>query len=416
MNILMLGNGFDLYHKLPTTYLCFLKTVEYLKESENNDLVIWSIFNHIKDECKTINDSFDEYSEFYHGYFFDEEDRNNLQEIKKLSENNCWLNYFRKAYSKDVGWIDFEKEIAKVINCLSTKGFPINIFGSGDNTAEEDSILGSFGFYSDYIQETTVENAENHSRRIIPAHFEPKEEYRIEYPSNSGNIILNTNLVIEKIYKELRNIAQMLKIYLEMFVEKPLVKMKDEGIIKTNNAFNNHDSVISFNYTNTYETLYKEKPIHYIHGSLNAEIVLGINPDNNDELTETSPTDTSFIMFKKYYQRVLYRTDNSFIKMIRTIKDERIVINPPQNELVVCGHSLDATDQDIIKEVFDVSDSIKIICHNLESIGDYVTKLINIYGKREFDRLRSEKHLQFITYDEWAQLKKKPIKKATVAN
>ena len=394
----MLGNGFDLYHKLPTTYLCFLKTVEYLKDNNNNNLVIWSIFNNIKDECKAINDSFNEYSEFYNGYFFDDEDKEKIEEIRKLSKNNCWLNYFRKAYSKDVGWIDFEKEIAKVINIFSIKGFSKNVFGARDNTAEENSILGSFWFYCDLVPETVEDASGNISRHIIPTHLEPKEEYLIEYPSNSGNVILNTSLIIEKLYKELRNLAKMLKIYLDIFVEKPLLKMKDEGIINTNSLFYYFDSVITFNYTNTYEILYKIPNIHYIHGKLDENIVLGINPDKYDE---TDYLDTSYIMFKKYYQRVLYRTDNSFIEMVNDIKKHRSSNKHGLNNLYVCGHSLDITDQDIIKETFDISNNIFIICHDLNIIGNYVSNLIQIYGKKEFDKIRSEKQLKFITYDEW---------------
>lgn len=33
MNILLLGNGFDLFHHLPTKYINFLNTVDYLANS-----------------------------------------------------------------------------------------------------------------------------------------------------------------------------------------------------------------------------------------------------------------------------------------------------------------------------------------------------------------------------------------------
>ena len=35
MNILLLGNGFDLYHQLPTKYVNFLNTVSYMTNMSN---------------------------------------------------------------------------------------------------------------------------------------------------------------------------------------------------------------------------------------------------------------------------------------------------------------------------------------------------------------------------------------------
>ena len=391
MNILMLGNGFDLYHKLPTTYLCFLKTVEYLKDNNNNDLVIWSIFNNIKDECKAINDSFNEYSEFYNGYFFDDEDKEKIEEIRKLSKNNCWLNYFRKAYSKDVGWIDFEKEISYVVQKFTTE-----LKGKYLYNQNKDNVHGIKFSYTlkefSFFFNTSYSNSNYHAI---------KDNYITETPFGSGRYSIDKAKVFGELYDSLLDLTKALKIYLRVFVEKPLIKMKEKGIINENNVFNNFDSIITFNYSNTYETLYKETSVYYIHGHLDGNIVLGVNPDNNDELSESSEIDTSYIMFKKYYQRVLYRTDNSFIEMVNDIKKHRDSNNHKLNNLYVCGHSLDVTDQDIIIETFDISDNIFIICHDLNIIGNYVSNLIQIYGKKDFDRIRSEKQLKFITYDEW---------------
>ena len=38
MNLLLLGNGFDIYHKIPTKYENFLHTIEFLKKSYNSDM------------------------------------------------------------------------------------------------------------------------------------------------------------------------------------------------------------------------------------------------------------------------------------------------------------------------------------------------------------------------------------------
>ena len=69
------------------------------------------------------------------------------------------------------------------------------------------------------------------------------------------------------------------------------------------------NKVFSFNYTNTIETLYaSEEKVYHIHGNINDNIVLGVNPDKHDEIENI---DTLFIQFKKYFQRVFYKTHSN---------------------------------------------------------------------------------------------------------
>lgn len=191
----------------------------------------------------------------------------------------------------------------------------------------------------------------------------------------------------------------LLKLYLEYFVEKPL------GLALTGDVtdvFKKADYVVNFNYTNTFEKLYglnKDKIFH-LHGNVNNKIILGINPDSNDEL---NGLDTTFIQFKKYYQRIIYRTDldyQNFIKNIDIFYSQSPNLSNTNNFIViVAGHSLDKTDEDVIKQVFNLADKIVILCHNDQAIGNYIKNLITIYGKKEFDNLRSETDLKFTSYE-----------------
>lgn len=86
----------------------------------------------------------------------------------------------------------------------------------------------------------------------------------------------------------------------------------------------NHDHVLSFNYSDTYEKIYgKEKKIKYdyIHGKANinknvktSNLVLGI-----DEylMTKERIQNYEFLVFKKFYQRVYKSTDNELFKLDR---------------------------------------------------------------------------------------------------
>lgn len=112
MNILIIGNGFDLAHGLPTKYTDFLDWIidqtyfyEYLKEEESE------IVKNIPSLSVNIPKA---------------KRRKNLskrvphqQEIWYCIDDNFWIDYFlhNPMYQKE-NWIDFESEISCVIKSL----------------------------------------------------------------------------------------------------------------------------------------------------------------------------------------------------------------------------------------------------------------------------------------------------------
>ncbi len=400
MKILMLGNGFDLYHKLPTTYLCFLQTVKLLSEITEVPENIACVFEELKGKCKNIDNSYNAYRDFYKKYSFDRLDEERIKHLQLLSNKNIWFNYLWNTYNKDIGWIDFEKEIAKVIKCFETadlEEFRKNIKEMG---IETETILNMFDFFYDRVSASSQAN----SGIVIiqPAHLKIHGEFLTEEPYGSNNYIVDIDKISQKLYDELLDLAILLKEYLETFVNRPLFKMKEAGIIETNPAFSDCNETVSFNYTDTYKVLYdNEKEINQIHGNLKDNIVLGINPDKNDEKDNLN---TSFILFKKYYQRVLYKTDLTYIRLIKDLHIERTVCEEYKykipNELVVVGHSLDESDRDIIEELFDLSNTIKVYYHDENALSEYIKKLVSIFGKKAFDDLRLNHNLSFIKYGE----------------
>ena len=88
MNILVIGNGFDLAHGLPTSYKEFLK---FVLESE--------------DMC----------SRFQKNGLGAKESASAAAEIKEMIKDNFWINHFEKVSECGENWIDFETEISKVI-------------------------------------------------------------------------------------------------------------------------------------------------------------------------------------------------------------------------------------------------------------------------------------------------------------
>ena len=101
--------------------------------------------------------------------------------------------------------------------------------------------------------------------------------------------------IIEVLYESLRELADILKEYLKLFIDFLCKEYKDRELITQFPSLPSAERVYSFNYTNTYELLYKPNIVDYIHGNTNTEIVLGVNPDDKDELHNM---DTSFLLFK----------------------------------------------------------------------------------------------------------------------
>lgn len=117
MNILIIGNGFDLAHKLPTKYtdfLDFLENVRVLKEIHSEEIkrLIRKIDKDMKQYLFTDENNFNinsKRSEY-------------IDEIYQLSKDNIWINwlYQRRADNEILGeyWVDFETEISGVIQSI----------------------------------------------------------------------------------------------------------------------------------------------------------------------------------------------------------------------------------------------------------------------------------------------------------
>ena len=126
MNILVLGNGFDLAHGLPTSYINFLEFCEKVIPIYNgidklyisyksNFLSDWKINNEIKDYLDEAfksrkRNSKMEYQTKYPG----------LDELFSLIDNNIWFYYFIQCdrHGKE-NWVDFESEISNVIKSIT---------------------------------------------------------------------------------------------------------------------------------------------------------------------------------------------------------------------------------------------------------------------------------------------------------
>ena len=385
MNVLLLGNGFDLHHKLPTKYINFLHTVDFIiKNSTSEFNNIGDIFGNsqLSSIDKEISESYVAYKDVYDST---ELEQGVIDKFSKL-KSNMWFSYFLSSISEDITWIDFERKVSEVIEGISmllkhkeTKMVLVDKCISNPTTKQ---IALKFTFF-----------LEKGTKGYTVGARDVKEEFLENYPLGSKNYVIDTQKIINTLMNELYALSEALRCYLSTCIDKilPMISNK-EAFTPWKESFKGIDKIVSFNYTNTCEKIYLKETIH-LHGRVDDRIVLGINPDSADKVDTIN---TAFIQFKKYFQRVIYKTDIKYLEFIKEIKTPNQL---PINNLFVIGHSLDVTDEDIIKELFELSKNIIILNYNESDESNHVTNLVNIYGKDKFDSLRLYNNLTFLPID-----------------
>lgn len=402
MHLLVIGNGFDVEHGFLTKYTDFLR---YCETYESNDSI------------SGIEDMNQEFADFI--------------------QNNVWLKYFLAItdLDDDKTWIDFEKEIAKVVNDVELQTSNIAISVVAEKTQIRTTIKSDV--FRNFLSKISVGNL----------------------TTNVGGSVMSITLNVEDIYdvgtfinylyQELRNFARAFEIYClyinEVQLTNPVVSytIKNEldqiqdkirnsrpsgGMITyTSNSqevikhkenvkelsekqfelsskikkrdylsLSKFDCVLSFNYTNTYERLYgNEKTKYcYIHGKAQDDrrqtnLIFGID-DNLKQGIENQ--NFEWVKFKKYFQRIILKTGAEYKDWLLTDRSG----NHEAHVAHIVGHSLDQTDFDVLYEIF-TNPNFKIIVYyysqtDFEEKVQQVIKLLSYKGMNGRDELIKRVH------------------------
>lgn len=390
MNILLLGNGFDLNHLFPTSYINFLNTLVFLINADREKIqTIKDVFGNedLQNKDSFIKKCYEKHSRIYDDIALE---RDTIEKIVTKAEKNQWFKYLSESVAVNMTWIDFEKEIVRVLVAFNNffESDALNWVGDGfifdfaANESKEDGyIIECFSYFF----------KKNESINGIPSSMiKIKEKYVREKIVGSGIYYLLADEIISDLYESLRELADLLKKYLRLFVDIPSREYANLGIKAQFNSLPSAKYIYSFNYTNTYEILYSSNNVKHIHGNTNTNIVLGVNPNKADDIYSM---DTTFLQFKKYFQRTFYSTDNSFLDEVYSQLRGKTLEG---TSLYVVGHSLDVTDKDVIQLIFELADSICILYYDDISVKKQIKNLVEIYGKQGLDKLRAEKKLNFV--------------------
>ena len=374
--ILITGNGFDLNIGLPTSYNDFIKILSYIS-GKNKEINFHSIFSNSNDYRNIL----EKFSKF-------EFDNERIAQLKNQLDHNLWFTFFSKEYEIDT-WIDFENRIEYVLNKLFTslEYLQKNVFSKG-SIKSKTLIYNSDTFNNDYELIHVLANFS-----IVSFNVNYQITLNDDFLKRRYNFY--TGIDISKITKllisELQKFKSIFNQYFEIFIFPLYENFKIE---LDKDYYNNIDYHYTFNYTPTFDKLFKlSKQTRFLHGKINSvnnRIVLGIN-----EIPSNTTDKRFFLPFTKYYQKLNNETDYIFLEELKMDRKADFMF-------LFFGHSLDRSDRDYVNEVFDfvnnlngVFKKIIIIYHNTTSKAQLLINLLDIRGKEDIDKLMRQEILAF---------------------
>ena len=322
MDILILGNGFDLAHSLKTRYTDFL---DYWRK--NNGL------------------------------------------------ENVWLKHFVNR-QKQLGdkWIDLEEEIYNVIEEINKI---INRYNK-----DFVSVLYIFSRY--YDKNFDLSKMSNGFNESPNRDIKNEKEYEI-LDINGEDFFCYFKTykgLVNFLYDQLRDFTNQFNKYLSDQVLPNISNSQYEFGLSLDKTIR----VLNFNYTDTFKILYNPLNIYsnhkyiFVHGKIcnskDCDLVLGTKSFNNNEIS------VEFNVFKKHNQRHKYGTIEAYQALLKELKDKRRIIEPTFH---VIGHSLDEADHNILRHIFKVRENstIKIYYHNQEALERLINNITEIIGEEE---------------------------------
>lgn len=352
-NVLVIGNGFDIAHGLYTKYIDFYNFCNAIKRVINGKKDI-AIREDIKEELLRSEFMKSTANIINNKKIVSDEI---LEKMINICKDNYWLNCIEERnLSNDPHWCDIEGVIADEISKLS--------------------------YVAKKYDGVRVSNlALNESNEIINIY-----QHVMNYASKSYSFKTSVCLFKEKLLSDLNDLTWMLEIYLSKFLNRKSKTYKFFETLKI-------DYIINFNYTDTYNKLYKKNiPTHFIHGKIRnndkdaMNMVFGIGDSINED-----DNNYEFIEFQKYYQRIIYKTGNNYAKWL----DNNEIMN-----IFIFGHSVNEVDGDIIKRLITRKyTNIYIYYYDQPALNSIVANLTRILGKEMIIDYTNKNKIVFLVND-----------------
>lgn len=360
MNILIVGNGFDLSHYLPTKYDHFMDVMRTIEEKDLGKPISDLFTTSVDDlpqlilkvlQIKTATSELT-YQMNFKDLFSKSRDKKFIEktqeiydtkkiviplekilEIQYKLKNNSWYQYFSDHVREVKTWIDFETKINEALNvvakfivnsnqkldafgsfsheiCFYANGEERQIFLTREqcNSLEKLNILES-GYFIDQDDYDERGEAINIPIDIGDANhgslrFYIDDEYIQNY---SGYVKVNSEKLLNSLQEKLDEFIVIFNLYLELIVSQ-LSPINSFTIDKEDWTY--PEKIFSFNYTNTFQRIHDSVDVEYLHGSHGQyqNIVLGISDIEDEGLKKIKA-----FGFTKYHQKLFKDTDYLFL-------------------------------------------------------------------------------------------------------
>lgn len=403
--ILILGNGFDLAHFLPTKYDHFMHTMRNVEEySQDTPMTFQELYTDLISNEKHF---FENTIKLYKT----EDVTLSLDEVKKLQDKlrkNGWFQYFKSYIDSGIDtWIDFENEMEVVLSAVCYI------------ISEIEKNVEYLHYFSTDILFLSDKMFNKNIKRKYPFINNLLENFSI---TDKYSIHADTKMVLDKAFVKyylgqpvdicssslLKYLEEDLIGFIEIFSEYIafIDKLEVKNALKKPEVFEKDlDAIYSFNYSSTIERLYSHSNINFIHGNSgknsNKKIVLGISELQNQILI-----DNKAYGFVKYYQKLINNTDYQFlrsnspvIELEKNMKSQSLTKYHPI-EIYIWGHSLDSSDRDYIHEIFSFNQgekpSVRVIVYYYSKPHAQLSNLIYILDKDTIETWMKNKWLEFI--------------------
>jgi hypothetical protein len=385
--LVIIGNGFDLAHGLPTMYRDFINDyvnslIEELKKNYKYEDVFFKINLGVKDPLNPFDrrsiyslNSIEDVREFVL----------DLGKLNRLPVNLAIFdiknNFFYKLCNKNniQNWVDIEKlYYDELIETLKPSVFP-KFNGLGVNTSKENII---FDLNKDFEQ----------VKILLEKYLKEKVDEVYSLDSNPDNAFKELikdgheldGRELNRFYQEL-SFIESIELNNQL-LESPNPENLKGPILKITNYF------LTFNYTNVLLNYFKslginELHINHLHGRLN-DLSNPINFGFGDEKD-------------KMYKKIEEKNDNEYLKNIKSFK---YLNNPNYKNLLdyidskkfqvyIMGHSCGLSDRTLLNTIFEHVNcrSIKVFYHekkdkNGKVIKDNYTEIIQNISRHFNDK------------------------------
>ncbi|MCT4251117.1 hypothetical protein HZP37_08445 [Elizabethkingia anophelis] len=389
--LILIGNGFDLAHGLPTSYSNFLSDFweNLINEYENDDIKSILYINPHYSDCINFSGnatkSFNDFKKSCLVYISNRNgiDYHDINIFKKsyqiqgtssrvvdlyVFKNNFF--YVLNTYFDTHNWVDIENAYYDILTSLVKS-----------DQSDQSSKYG----YTCNID--ILNNEFNAIKRLLEKYIKHKvlNKFDIKLTSEHEVILSSFKNKIHYIDDKIKKNVEVE--YLNEFTpeDKELLIKKDNELINKkdkNNIYINEILFLDFNYTNTVDTYitalnyfdnaFYPKPMHIsIHGKIedkNNPINFGFGDEMDDNYKALEKTGDN-----KYLENIksfMYLNNSNYKKLLNWINSEKF-------QVFVMGHSCGLSDRTMLNTIFEHHNcrSIKVFYHKKES-GDNFTEIV----------------------------------------